>query len=217
MRVLIPGSSAVVLTLALSLLSGPAHAQEIPCDGGPCTRPQRRGTHFLAEVNGGGALMGKGGLAIGGLVGVGGKLRGFPLRFYLVGEFAYSSASDSVHLPGTALGVDEERSYRDVGMGLRIYIPVYGPLRLFLDAMGGASYAAGTFHRQGLATLSAGDWKPLALTAAGVQFRLFHHLSLGARAKIVFTSDGMEELRTISGGSESSVRSTITAGLTWHF
>jgi len=217
MRVLRPGPLATILAATLLLQSGQIRAQEIPCDSGPCMKPQRRGTHFLAEINGGGALMGDGGLAIGGIVGVGGKLRGFPLRFYLVSEFAYSSASDSGHLPGVNLGVDQERSYRDIGMGLRIYVPVYGPLRLLLDAMGGASYAAGTFHREGLATLSAGDWRPLALTAAGVQFRLFHHLSIGARAKFIFTSDGMEELRAISGDAESGVRTTVTAGLTWHF
>lgn len=208
-------SILMVVTLVVPSL---APAQEIPCGGGPCTRPQRRGTHFLAEVNGGGALMGhSGGIAIGGLVGVGGQPRGFPLRFYLVGEFAYSEASERGQVPGLSLDYSEERSYRDIGVGLRIYVPVYGPLRLFLDGMGGGTQAAGVFHREGLSTLSIGEWRPLGLAAVGLQLRLFHHLSLGVRAKLVFTGDGMEQLRALNGGSDSTLRSTITAGLTWHF
>ena len=81
-----------------------AAAQEIPCSAGPCMKPHRRGTHFIAEVNGGGSFAGSIGLAVGGVVGVGGKLRGFPLRFYLVGELAYASAAQEGTLSSVALG-----------------------------------------------------------------------------------------------------------------
>jgi hypothetical protein len=201
---------------SMMVLAPLAAAQEIPCEAGPCLQPKRRGTHFIAELNGGSSLHGKGGLALEGVLGVGGKLRGFPLRFYLVGEFAYSSSSDEGSLPAAGLPFSESRSHRDLALGLRVYIPVYRPVRLFFDLMGGGSHATAVFERAGLSTLSTQGWYPLALAAAGVQFRLFHHLSLGLRSRLVLTDDGMDELRKISGGDDS-IRASITAGLTWHF
>lgn len=202
--------------VAIVLLAPSAGAQEVPCPGGPCVKRQRRGTHFLAEINGGTSISGKPGLSVGGLLGVGGKLRGFPLRFYLVGEFSYATGGQEGTLASPSLAFREERSYRDLAAGLRIYVPIWGPLRLFVDGMGGGSYVSASFDREGLSPLAASDWYGLGLVATGLQVRLFHHMSVGVRAKLVFTRDGLAEMREMMG-VDTAMRSSVTAGLTWHF
>jgi len=202
--------------LAVTLLGQTATAQEIPCSRGPCMQPDRRGTHFLVEINGGGSISGNVGLAVGGVVGIGGKLRGFPLRFYLVGEVAYASGAQDGMLPGASLDFREERTYRDLALGLRTYVPVFGPLSLFVDLMGGGSYVSATLQQEGQSTLASQDWSALGLLAAGVQVRLFHHLSVGIRGKVVLGDDGLSRMREVVGVA-SPTRASVTAGLTWHF
>lgn len=209
--------SLVIVVLA-GVLGAPAvKAQEIPCTAGPCVRPPQPGTHFIAELNGGGSFAGGAGPAVGGVVGVGGKLRGFPLPFYLIGELAYSSAAQDGALQSGSVDFHEERSYRDLALGLRVYIPVYGPLRLFVDAMGGGSHVAALVERDNLTALSSSHWAGMGLLATGLQLRLFHHLSVGLRAKVVLAGgdalDGLREVLRI----ETPTRTSATAGLTWHF
>jgi hypothetical protein len=208
----------VLLTIGLLSLTAarPSMAQEIPCAAGPCVKPPQPGTHFIAEINGGGSFTGNVGPAVGGVLGVGGKLRGFPLRFYLIGELSWASVSSEGTLPSGSLAFREERSYRDLALGLRIYVPVYGPLRLFVDAMGGGSHAAALMEREGLSTLSTNDWNAVGLLASGVQVRLFHHLSIGLRARVVLGGDNLEGLRQLVG-TDTPTRTSMTAGLTWHF
>jgi len=204
---------AILLLVALPAV---AAAQEIPCARGPCMRPDRPGTHFLAEVNGGGTLGGNLGLAVEGVVGVGGKFRGFPLRFYLVTEVAYASTSQDGALAGPSLGFSEERSYRDLALGLRTYVPIFGPVRLFLDLMGGGSHVAATLERDNLYTLSASDWFGMGQFAGGIQLRVLHHLSVGMRYKLVLTDDPLSNMRQVVG-IPTPLRSSVTMGLTWHF
>jgi hypothetical protein len=178
-------------------------------------RPSRPGTHFIAEVNGGGSFAGGVGPTVGGVLGVGGKLRGFPLRFYLISEFAYASNAQEGTLQSRAAGFREERSFRDLALGLRIYMPL-GRLRLFVDAMGGGSHTHAFLERDGLSSLSASDWSGMGLVAGGLQLRLIHHLSLGMRFKAVFSGDGLDDLRAMES-IEDPVRTSATVGLTWHF
>lgn len=206
----------VLLGAALVTTPGLAEAQEIPCSQGPCLRVQRPGTHFLIELNGGGTVYDGGGMAMEGVMGVGGKLWSLPMRFYLVTEFAYNTSTDSGDVGGAPLGYRDERSFRDVALGLRVYMPIYGRLRLFGDIMGGGSHQTITLERDELPTRVASGWSPLAHLAAGVQFRLLYHLSLGARAKVVLTSDDLAGLHA-AVGKAAPTRATVTAGLTWHF
>jgi len=209
--------SLVIVVLAGLLGAHAANAQEIPCSAGPCVKPPQPGTHFIAELNGGGSFAGSAGPTVGGVVGVGGKLRGFPLRFYLIAELAYSSVAQNGTLSSGALDFHEERSYRDLALGLRVYAPVYGPLRLFVDAMGGGSHVAALVERDGLTALSSRNWTGMGLLAAGLQLRLFHHLAIGLRAKVVLAGgdalDGLREVLSV----ETPTRTSATAGLTWHF
>jgi hypothetical protein len=177
-----------------------------------------QGTHFLAEVNGGGNINNDGGLAVGGLLGVGGKFRGWPLRFYLIGEYGYNTLAASGTMPQLALSYDEARNYHDLGLGLRIYLPLPFNLRLFVDGLGGATYDSATIERQGLLTVESGRWQALGQLATGLQLRLFHRLSLGLRAKMSFADEDptLADLRQMLGDS-SSIRTAISAGITYHF
>lgn len=196
--------------------AGEAAAQDVPCPHGPCLQRAAPGTHFIAEISGGATTLGSGGLALEGVLGIGGKLRGFPPRFYLIGEAAYSSGTLSSATPLAGVGFRDERSYRDLSGGLRIYLPIYGPVRIFGDGLVGGSHVAASLDRQGLAPRTAEGWLPMFALAAGVQVRMFRFLSVGMRAKFVLTDDDVAGLRQVVG-AESPLRATVTAGLTWHF
>jgi hypothetical protein len=183
-------------------------------DGPPPIKIRRPGTTFIAEVNVGATLSGD--LAVGGLLGVGGKLKSFPPRFYLVGEFIHSTANQSGVLPGLPLSYAERLRYEDMALGLRVYFPIIRRVRLLLDVMGGASQVTGSLRRESLAPLDLDCWRPLGLLATGVQVRWFYHLSIGVRARVVYTDDGTAALRELRGGGEN-VRASVTGGLTWHF
>jgi hypothetical protein len=93
---------------------------------------------------------------------------------------------------------------------------VWGPIRFFADVLGGGSHIIATLERDGLPTQTVRGWLPLGAAAAGIQVRLLHHLSLGFRAKMVFTDDELGGLRTLVG-SASPVRTSVALGLTCHF
>jgi hypothetical protein len=207
--------AAVAALLVVSLSAGEAAAQEIPCGRGPCLKRHRRGTHFIAEISGGSTTYGHGGLALEGVVGVGGKLRGFPPRFYLIGEFAYSSNTISGSTPLAGNSFRDKRTYRDLAAGLRIYLPIFGPIRLFADALVGASHISTSLERDGHDLTVADGWQGLFSLGGGLQVRIWRHLSLGARFKAVVSGDDVANLRRLTGTSPT--RLSATAGVTWHF
>ncbi len=208
---------SVAALLAVSLLGGAALAQEIPCSGGPCVQRRDPGTHFLIELNGGGSPFGARGPTIGGVLGVGGSLRAIPfLRFYLVSELAYSQSTESGQSPALLTSFRDERTHRDLGFGLRIYLTLVGPLRLFTDVMGGASYLDGSIARPDLPLRNASGWSPLATVSTGLQVRFIRQLAVGVRVRFVLTGDELDGLRTAMG-SESRRPVSMSAGLTWHF
>lgn len=213
MRNLIYGWTVLMV---LVTTPGLAAAQEIPCSRGPCVKARRPGTHFLVELNGGGTVYDGGGFAMEGLIGVGGKPWNIPLRFYLISEFAYNTSTDAGEMPGVPLGYRDERAFRDISLGLRIYLPLIPRLRLYSDVLGGGSHQSVTLKRDELPTRIASGWSPLAHVALGLQYRLLYHLSLGLRSKVVLTSDDLAGLHAATGTSPP-VRATITGGLTWHF
>lgn len=205
-----------VILMALCLCA-PTHAnaRPDPCPGGPCVERQHpRGTHFLSEFNGG-VHLGDEGSALQALLGVGGKPRGFPLRFYLVGEVGYSSIEQiSRGVDGGA--IQDLRGSLDLAAGLRIYWPVLGSLRLFVDGLLGVSRVDATLHHQGFRSLHSNDFYLAGIMAGGVQYRLIRSLSLGLRLRVTLAEDGLAEPRRALLGS-SSTRTSLTGGLTWHF
>jgi hypothetical protein len=212
-------TTVVVLLALLGWPPGRAAAQEIPCQGGPCVarrQPRQDGSHFLVEVNGGGTLVGGRGPMVGGLFGVGGKLRRLPFRFYAISEFAYSGSTDEGISTALGLPFRDQRARRDLDFGLRVYLPIWGPVRIFGDVLGGASYLTATLQRDGLPTLSSGAWQGHAVAATGLQIRIISQLSIGARVRFALTGEEPDALRATMGAT-SHQPITFMAGMTWHF
>jgi hypothetical protein len=210
---------ALVLVLVFSLFPTRALAQEIPCEAGPCLQrvPRRQPTHFIAELNGGSSTYGSGGLALGLVLGVGGKLRGFPPIFYLFGELSYNTAAESSSIALSNSSLRDDRAFRDLAVGLRIYLPIWGPIRLFGDAGVGGSYVTANVERAGLPMVSADGWMPIFQLGGGLQVRLFHHLSVGMRFKAVLGRDASVGALHELVGDALPLRHMATANLTWHF
>jgi len=211
-----PMPRIALVLLVLSFAPATALAQEIPCREGPCVRKARPGTHFLAEINGGGTLLRDGGFAVDGLLGVGGKVPWLPLRLYAVGEFAYSTSYGHGRAGKTGLLFRDERDYRDLAAGLRLYVPLFAVLRLFGDALVGGSHQSVWLERDELPLREVSGWNMHAHVAAGLQYRLLYHMSIGVRAKVALTDPDLAGLHA-AVGQRVPLRTSLTAGLTWHF
>jgi hypothetical protein len=185
---------------------------QVRCAG----RCRPRATHFIAEIAGGATTYGRGGLALESVFGFGGKLRGFPPRFYLIGELNYHQGATSGTQPLSGADYRDERSFADLGAGLRIYLPIVGPLRLLGDVTLGGSHVAASLRGLDRSPLRAEGWVPMFAVAGGAQLRLFHHASIGARVRAVLSDDDLDALRVVTA-REAPTRVTATLGLTWHF
>lgn len=175
--------------------------------------PPQPGTFGVLELNAGATLGSELGEAGGALFGVGGKPVGFPWRFYFIGEIGQAHVRDAGFEPGGQYATD--RRYWNVAAGLRIYVPVWGPVRVFGDATLGGAYVSSSLARPDLTPLTSEDWYILGAVSAGVQVRVLHQLSFGLRAKLLLTNDGLSELRETLGIA-SAVPAMVTLGLTWH-
>lgn len=210
-------TTAMGATLLVALLCVPAPVlAQGTHHGGLVSAQPKRGTHFIAEVAGGVATLQGPGPALEALVGVGGRPRWSPLRFYLFGEFAYTTGATSLSTAGGAQ-IEQTHQNRDFGAGLRAYVPL-GPVRLFGDVLGGTTNLASTQQDERLGyAIERQRWLPYFGFAAGLQLRLMRHVSVGVRAKAVFTdADVLAELTGIPE-KPSSVRLTTTGGITFHF
>lgn len=200
-----PVLSALVACLGLLLAAERARAA-----------PRDTGTHAIAELEGGALLSGKGGPALRAALGIGGKWRGFPARFYLVGHFG---ASGYVAEPPESRAQEqssEEGAFYDFALGPRVYWPIIGPLRLFVEALAGATLASANHVEYGRSSLSASEWLLLAQASAGLQWRLLYQLSVGARVSVTLNESGLTGVARYAGVHDR-VRSALTAGVTWHF
>lgn len=183
-----------------------------PADDVPSEPKKQPGTFFIAEANLGATSSGRGGPVLGGLLGVGGKLSGFPPRFYLFGEVSHTSVSSSV---STSFGRTRQfRDVTDLGVGLRVYVPVWGPVRLYGDALLGQSRIAFRLDDTEVGPYEQTGWANLVALGVGPQVRVMHHLSVGARARWITTTDlSGDPVGSRSGGT----RTAFTANVTAHF
>ena len=167
---------------------------------------KRKGTFFLAEFYGGFAFHDGLGGAGHIYIGTGGKLPKFPWRFYLIGGVGLGYVSHDEPVGGARL---TERVLLDLQLGLRIYIPLTGPLRLFADVLPSwhmmwHSYEATLGHG-----LNGSDGVYATTLAFGLQSRVLHELSVGARFAARL---GPDPLRRPDDPADLSA----TAGITWH-
>lgn len=175
-----------------------------------------RGTHFLVELDGGALLTGDGGPAVHVAMGAGAKLKQFPARFYLLGEFGASGYGATTPRDFSPWPGSERGEFEDLALGPRVYWPILDALRIYVEGLVGATYASGTYSEYGLQPLRAYEWLALAQLGVGLQWRFWYELALGVRAGFSFNESGLTGVSR-AAGAHDSVRTTLTAGLTWHF
>jgi molybdopterin/thiamine biosynthesis adenylyltransferase len=87
---------------------------------------------------------------------------------------------------------------------------------VFVDALGGAALVSAMLEREGMATQEATEWSWAGVLGAGVQVRVFHELSIGARLRLLFADDPLSDLRDqLTIGTPIPV--SLAVGATWHF
>lgn len=187
---------------------------DIPVEPEPESAPRRRATHYLLELEGGVAPAASPGFAGGLLFGGGGKPRGTPLRIYGIGELSFAHHEPAIAARAPSVYGDV-RHYFGLGAGLRLYVPIAGGLRLFFDALAGASYNTAELDTAAV-QLDESDWFIQGALGGGLQYRLLHGLSLGARVKWTASDDPLSDVRTELGLS-NAFSWALTAGATWHF
>lgn len=172
---------------------------------------RRSGTHHLLELHAGVPLS-KGGGPEGqsGAVrfGTGGKLSGTPLRFYFMAGVG-AERRGGVHAVQGAQGEAAHALW--FGPGVRMYLAVLGPLRPFAEASVDALYTRDPVV--GLArSPRVSGWSAQLGLGAGLQYRFFDGLSLGARMHYRLLSERGRAAQLVDRQGW-----TATGSATWHF
>ena len=175
---------------------------------------RRRGTFFIGELTLGATLSGAGSSSVGGLLGVGGKIPGVPPRLYLIGSLRHTQST----LAGGGVTTVAYDNTTDLGVGLRLYVPVVGPFRIMADGVIGSTMLSARAEWAGGAE-SEKTSLPYAEFGIGPQFRFLYHLSLGVRASWTFVDttrfDGVGPLTEWE--SHFAKRTTLLGTVTAHF
>jgi hypothetical protein len=213
--------SAAAMALSLSSAAFAQENEEAQveiADSGEqeAAQARKRGTHFIGELRLGSTVDGAGSFAYGGALGVGGRWYGLP-PIYLFGALDHTSVGRGrVGVDGTSY--DEHLSLTGMGLGLRVYVPVYGPFRILGDITVGG-LAVETTVSDGSGEWREELWLPYTELGAGPQFRVLHHLSLGARAAIAFvdTSALHRAGPTSAWEGQLNQRTSVLGTVTLHF
>ncbi len=133
-------------------------------------------------------------------VGLGGRPRGLPIRFYGIASLGFSHLDATRREP-----FDHATVTRDVvawSFGLRTLAPLAAKLRVFADfAIGGFHVASAAVLDDGAERLESHDGSFLVSIGAGLQYRPLTHLSLGARAEFAIPTglETFDPLAEVSG------------------
>jgi hypothetical protein len=145
-----------------------------------------KGTHFLVEpytglmINQGFSAEDAVGLEAGGLVAIGGKLRGFPPRFYLYFKASHARfGQEDLRLIERGATACVERSYTRLIGGLRVVVPLFWYLRLNLEIGGGSMFSDNRYSENGRTLASYEENLTVMEFGAGLNLRLFPWLSVG--------------------------------------
>ncbi len=190
---------------------------EAPADPGP-ERRRPAPTFFIAELGGGFLLGPEPARLVGGTLGVGGRYGGFPVRFYAIAEIEAMGGLSRTGEFADQTPVRDELSSLALGVGLRLYVPIVGPLRLLAEGTVGSLRMVGRTHTVD-GNYEDAHSAPYAALGIGPQFRILHQLSLGARYETQFV-----DMSSIPNGSAVglwqpvvSQRSRLLATATYHF
>jgi hypothetical protein len=144
--------------------------------------------------------------------GVGGSWRGSRPRFFLVVRGAISASTAS----GTQGGISR-REYDDVAGGLRLLVPIVGPLRLYAEMLAGATVASASLERHDLPALDEQHLRPLAEVALGASLRLSDRFSVGVRGQLSMHDQAPDAIAAAAGVPMSLPRAAVATTLTFHF
>ncbi len=125
-------------------------------------------------------------LSYGGMIGIGGKLKFLPPRFYfMAGVLHQTFRADGSHaLTGESFSA--RQSLLDLSLGLRIVIPIHRGLRIYCDLMVIAAHHASEIERESIGKKTSAGWLPGGLAALGVQYRWHRNASTGVRLEGTF-------------------------------
>jgi len=160
--------------LSAQLFSGGLHASG-----------NKKGTSILVQAEGGFASCPysriTGSLGYGLVLGLGGKFKGFPLRFYLIG--ALNNAKYWHKDANTKTGEDYSltMNFMDLGAGLRILVPIVSKFRVYLDVVGIGSHQKANLARDGARDVKSSGWTSGVIVAGGAEFRWHKNLATGLR------------------------------------
>ena len=125
-------------------------------------------------------------LSYGGMIGIGGKLKFLPPRFYfMAGVLHQSFRAEGTHAL-TGESYTARQSLLDLSLGLRIVIPVYKGLRIYCDLMAIAAHQMSEVRRDAIGKKTSSGWLPGGLAALGVQYRWHRNASTGIRLEGTF-------------------------------
>lgn len=179
------------------------------------------GTHLIGQLELGVGIPPVGyfgpGFTYGGIIGIGGKFKDFPPRFYLIaGASTVAFSGGGTHLDaGVAYSAD--RTYVDIFGGLRVVIPIYDAIRLYADILGGALYVGGSIVRDDGASLAKQDWSAEWAVALGLEYRWHENASTGFRVEGVFGSEEIDVLDVFSGSGDSgTARLNVLLTQAWY-
>jgi hypothetical protein len=187
------------------------------------------GTHFLVEpytgvtFNSGYTKEDSVGLESGALLAVGGKLKGFPPRFYLYVKASQSFfGSDDVFVSERQSTGCVRRSYTGVVGGLRTVIPLFWHLRLNLEVGAGTMFSQNKYIESGRKLAEYDEDLTVVDFGAGLNLRLYRWLSVGIMYDYRFVAEDEygDMITTILGGHVTDAElgwSSVTATLGFHF
>lgn len=155
----------------------------------------RRGTHFVVEA-GAGAAFGTGfpenggGYALRTTVGWGGKIKGFPPRFYLIASARFAQLDARVERGSMVSEIGRE--VLDASAGIRVLLPIRRLRILGEVTLGGATLTSTARLNGGLERFETDDSSFAVYLAAGLQYRLHRNLSIGVLAEWSLPTDRRE-------------------------
>ncbi|MFH1437188.1 MAG: hypothetical protein ABIJ56_15885 [Pseudomonadota bacterium] len=200
--------------LAVAFLSLQLHSGEAPAAG-----KKNKSTFMLLQFEGGFAsspyshMTGTVGGGI--LLGAGGKFKGFPLRFYLIGIFDNSRYWHNDSHAQTGESYKLTVNFMEFGGGLRIVLPIVRKLRIYADVLIMGSHQKVELERSGTVFSTAG-WTTGAIVAGGLEARWHLHAATGVRVEGNFYQDLKSGIPQIVGVQERG-NGRVFVGLTQTF
>lgn len=153
-------------------------------------------------------------------VGLGGRPRGLPIRFYGIANLGFSRLDATRREP-----FDHATVTRDVfawSFGLRTLAPLVDKLRVFADfAVGGFHVASAAVLDEGAERIESHDGSFLITIGVGLQYRPFANFSIGARAEMAIptgleTFDPLAEVAGFNSDAAGAANANILLTATLH-